>query len=381
MVQAVTNFNTRCRAIVGAAGFPIGIWVVAAGVVVATCVVAGRSPFRTDTWAYGDPALYVDIARRGYNLFPCGPAPTEWCGNAAWFPAYPWLVRWVGDLGIGIAPAALALAWLFDLGTVILLWATFLERRLSATAAVVLVYAAFAPGQAFDFAMYPLSMFAFLTVAYLWLVTQEHWLAAGLVGFVLVLVYPVSVAAPAAATVWILVGFTKAAWRERLRRITLAAGLPALSFGLLLAQFQVTLGHWNAFFLISAKYRNNPQDPLEPAFRAAAKLLGSPGLDLDKVPALQTLIVSAALFSVVVAAGLHRRTLARTDLMVVLWAIATWLLSQGTANVNLPRTEATLLPLALLVGLLPRRLGIAFAIAAVALVVPMEVLYLRNALG
>ncbi len=52
-----------------------------------------------------------------------------------------------------------------------------------------------------------------------------------------------------------------------------------------------------------------------------------------------------------------------------------------TANVTGHRADTALLPVAVLVGRLPRALAGAFILAAVALSFPMEVLYLRDVLG
>lgn len=357
---------------------PVGVWCVAAGTVIATCALAGYSPFHTATWSLKDAALYENIAGHGYTLFRCPSGAPGWCGNAGWFPAYPWLMRWVGDLGPGVDAAGLALAWLFTLGTLVLLWATFLGRRLGAASATVLLYAAFAPGQVYDYAILPLSLLAFCTVGYLWLVSRERWLAAGIAGAVLVLIYPVGIATPAAAALYLLVGRREVALAERARRVGLAIAPAAVSIGLLLLLFQETLGHWNAYFLVQAKYHHQLGDPLAPALDSIGSLFRSAPFSVGNVPALQTLVVTVVLGCVLVSVALRRRHAERADLLIGLWAVATWLIPASTTGLTVQRSQAALLPIALLVGRLPRLLAAVLIVVAIAVSIPTEVAYLRN---
>ena len=361
-------------------GLPLGVGLIAAAVVFVTCAFAGRSPFRIATWDYSDPQLYLDVARHGYSLFRCAPGAAEWCGNAGWFPAYPLLIGAVGRLGIGIALAGLAFAWLFTLGTLVLLWATFLGCELESGAVAALVYAAFAPGMVFGYAMYPLSMLAFFTVAYLWLVTRERWGWAGLAGVVIVLAYPVGLAAPAAVALYVLVCYGCDPVLVRARALALAVGPPVVAVGLLLLQFQLAVGHWNAYFLIQEKYGHQLREPFASIVHALTTLLHPGSFNLRGVSALQTLLVTAVLVSVLVVVAC-RRPLPRADLLLAFWAVATWLLPSATSHLAGHRGEAALLPVAILVARLPPRLQAGFVAAAVAVSLPTVVLYLRGSLS
>ena len=144
-----------------------------------------------------------------------------WCGNAGWFPAYPWLIRAVAAVGVDHATVALTLSWLFSLATVVLIWAEFCPR-VDAVAAAVVLFAAFAPGLIYVYAAFPLSMLAFLTVLYFVFLRRGNWASAGIVGCVLVLTYPVGFAAPLAAALGLFVAYREITLAERLRRIALA---------------------------------------------------------------------------------------------------------------------------------------------------------------
>lgn len=361
-------------------GPPLVAWLVATGVVFVTCVVAGRSPLRVSTWDYSDPQLYVDIARHGYTLFRCAPGASEWCGNAGWFPAYAWLMGAVSAvLGVSVAGAGLALAWLCSLGTLVLLWLTFLGARLEFATLTALAYAAFAPGMVFGYAMYPLSLLALCTVAYLWLVAQERWLASGFVGYLLVLIYPVGLASLVAVAAYIAVAYRREPLQSRARRIVLAVGPGIAAVGLLLAQMQLSLGHWNAYFLVQRKYGHQVREPFASLVHALANLVAT-AFPLGHVTAFQTLLVTATLLAVTVTVA-RRRSRSRTEVLLVLWALATWLLPASTSHLAGHRGDAALLPVAALVALLPRRLAVTLTVGAAVVSVPIVVLYLRGSLS
>src|SRR5205823_3482171 len=83
----------------------------------------------------------------------CG---ADWCGNAGWFPLLPWLAAAVhAPTGLSLVAAAVGIAFLFHAATLVLLWTTFLERRLTFGALGALAYAAFAPGLVFHESLFP----------------------------------------------------------------------------------------------------------------------------------------------------------------------------------------------------------------------------------
>jgi hypothetical protein len=72
------------------------------------------------------------------------------------------------------------------------------------------------------------------------------------------------------------------------------------------------------------------------------------------------------------------RRASRLDALVALWAVATWLLIEGQANLSVYRAEATLLPLAVLLRRLPLPLLALLCAVAVWLLVPMTELFVRS---
>jgi hypothetical protein len=64
---------------------PLLVALSALACVVIVAAALGHHPWDSSTWARWDSGLYEDIARNGYEVFPCEEEPDKWCGDAA-FP-------------------------------------------------------------------------------------------------------------------------------------------------------------------------------------------------------------------------------------------------------------------------------------------------------
>src|SRR5213076_505496 len=86
----------------------VSLWIAAASV--------HASPFDAASWAHWDSGHYLSIAEHGYDVHRCRagetPRPATWCGNAAWFPLYPWTIAAVHALGVPALEAGVAISWL-----------------------------------------------------------------------------------------------------------------------------------------------------------------------------------------------------------------------------------------------------------------------------
>jgi hypothetical protein len=354
---------------------PLAIWLGAAGVVLATAAVLRYAPFDSATWSRWDSILYEDIARDGYDLFRCpaGSELTGWCGDAGWFPAYSWLIGGLHLAGLPLRGTAVVVSWALAGATIVLLWATFLERRTGATAVAALVFAAFTPGVVYHYAVFPLSLLALSTIGCLWFLVRGRWLLAGAAGAVAVLSYPLGVVLFPVAAVWILLERRVPA-RERLRRVASSCG-PMVGALLVFALDQrLETGRWNAYYLVQEKYGHEWQSPLAAWWHAITTVSGAGAAAI----AVQTALVTVALGAVLVHAVARRRTLDRTDELLLLWAVGTWVVPLSQSVVALQRTQAALLPLAVLVARLPRRVLVPLAASAIPVAVLMEVAFLRG---
>jgi hypothetical protein len=232
----------------------------------------------------------------------------------------------------------------------------------------------------FDYAAYPLSLLALATSVHLALMVRGRWLAAGLAGLAAGLTYPLGLLIALSSGVWLLVD-RRAALRERLRRGAIVSGLTACGGAVLVLVQRAHTGSWEAFFLVQAKYAHSWHSPVTSLRTNIYDVrTASPLLQLSTVPPLQSLFLAFVLGCVLLALVLRRPRLQRNDLLIGLWALATWALPQAETGISRYRSEAALVPLAVLLPRLPRRVAILLALVAVAIAVPMAQLFLRGQL-
>src|SRR5256885_10528768 len=108
-------------------------------------------PFSAGTWTRWDSVFYLQIASVGYlpvehcrseSHYP----PTAWCGNAAWFPGYAWLIGAVAHLpGLAPATAAVWVSALAQIACLVLVWVLLDDTRQWPALAL----AAFFPGNVY----------------------------------------------------------------------------------------------------------------------------------------------------------------------------------------------------------------------------------------
>jgi hypothetical protein len=362
----------RARAESSALTIPLALWIGTVAAVVALAAAYGYDPFHGATWSRYDSIHYEQIARHGYDLVRCPPGvwkPGAWCGDSGWFPGYSWVVRVVHTLGVPLRGSAVGVSWFFAAATLVLLWNTFLRRRRDATALLALVYAAWAPGQIYDYAIFPLSMLAFFTVAYLWLLGRGRFVAAGIAGGVAVLAYPLGALLIPVSAVWVLV-------RRRAIATTL---LTAAGLGVLFVDQAAETGHWNAYQLVQRNYGHHLLNPAATTRDLLRPLVHWSHPELAHVgPALQGALVTLVLVAVLVYALARRRSLDRPDLLLLLWAVVTWIVPLSQSYISIQRSEAALLPVAAFLPRLRRGFVLVAAIAAIGVAVVMEALFLEG---
>jgi hypothetical protein len=360
---------------------PVSVWVVSTAVFLIACAVWGRSPFDLRTWNHGDASIYVSMARNGFQLFGCPGHTEKWCGNSGWFPGYPYLARLLSGPGLNPDEVSLALAWLFSLASLVLLWFTFLGRRVGWVSIAVLVYVAFGPGEPYHYATYPISMLVFFTILYLWFLDRGRWLAAGFAGIGVVLAYPVGSAILAGAAVFLLLVQRRVPLRERLRRSALALGPAVVAFGLYLLALQEAVGHWNAYLLVQSEYYHQLRTPLGTTYDALKTLFAPNPFRVQNFVSFNEILVVGALVCVIVDRVVRKSERTQTDVLVILCLLAGWLMATTQSHLTYSRGEAGLLFVAILIAKLKPALAVGFAVAAVALAIPMEVSFLHQFLN
>ncbi|HEY3921315.1 MAG TPA: hypothetical protein VGL76_04280 [Gaiellaceae bacterium] len=342
---------------------PVAAWVAATVAYCAVAVAKGYSPLRPVTWARFDSYQYLTIAHRGYFVEHCHPPDQkELCGDAGWFPGYSWLIHALGWLGLPPMQTAAVVAWFFALATVVLIW-----EAVGRTASVAVAFAAFAPGRIYDYALFPLSLVTTFSLLHLLALLRDRTVIAAVAGFFAALMYPAGLVLAVTSGAWLVL-------QRRYRDAVIVTTAVATAGGLIVFVQRLQTGHWDVYLRVQAHYHHRLQEPFGGVARAVRVVFEGFPFRIDAGPALQTVLVTAVLIATTLAA----RT--RSDLLIVLFGVGTWLLAESLTAVSNSRDEAALLPLAVLLPRVPRWLAAALLACAVWLTVPMTELFLSSRL-
>jgi hypothetical protein len=125
------------------------------------------------------------------------------------------------------------------------------------------------------------------------------------------------------------------------------------------------LGVWNAFWRVQAKYGHGLHNPLATlAYRFQA--LGADPIDPHAaIPAAQTLLVLIWVVTLAVVSLRNRKTLETSEVLLLVFLAAYWLVPLIAGRAALHRAESTLLLTVLLGRRLPVGVLLAFAAAFV----------------
>jgi hypothetical protein len=312
--------------------------------------IAGLNPFSAASYLRWDSVFYLDIAVNGYRpLTHCTAEthypPDAWCGNAGWFPGYSWIVGLLAHAGLRPEAAAVLIAALAQLGCLIVIWRMSRDWR-------CLMVAAFFPGNVYLAGAFPTSLFLLAALLCLWGMQEgRDW--------------PAAIAAAAAACCHPL-GLLLAPIALLRRNWRVALGAVA-GFAIVLGVMRAQTGDWDAYFKIQAHYGYRPSFGIDALLSRLKPLVNARYRDAKGLfGALQTLLVLAILVAVL----RQKREPIIKSYFVAFWAAPLVL----GGHLSLYRAEALLMPAALLLPSVP------FAIACIAISVPMAALFFTNVL-
>ena len=329
---------------------PVLVFIAVRLLFTAAAASVGFDGWRASSWRRWDSGHYLDIARKGYEYFSCarfGGRAQDVCGNAAWFPLYPWLLRPLLALGVGPETAGAVVSGAGALAFLVALWNAFLLRR-GLKGLLLLGMAAVFPGAVYQQAIFPTSVALLCLVLAGEAVSREAWARAGGFGALLSLSYVTGVLI---APVQALVAFART---RALRPALLAGGLAALGLVAVMALHQITLGHWDAFYWVHRK-----------GFPAMARPLQAfwdiiwPATDPTSDPRARLVAAQALTVAGLVALGLATAlAMRRRPDRVRLWAVLTTLVFWTTPlvvgrGVSLYRSDALAFPVLFLLVELP----------------------------
>jgi hypothetical protein len=303
-----------------------------------------------DSWVRFDSEHYLTIARVGYRFAPCAPdsayGAAAWCGNTGWLPGYPALVRVLAHAGLsweaaGVVVAAISHVLLLVLLSHLLREAPWAQRR------VALTLVALAPGQVYHHAVFPISLFTLLAVAAMAAAARGSWTASGVCGALAAGVYSTGFLLAA-----VLVTPALLQWKDKPRAwgALRAALLTSSGFIAALAVQWWSVGRWDAFFQVQAKYGHGIHSPAAPLAAALTALRES---SRDWI-AWQTVLVAVLIITMAIAIIARAYRPQGFDQLLVFFAATYWLFPLVVGGrISLYRADAVLLPCMFLARRLP----------------------------
>jgi hypothetical protein len=260
------------------------------------------------------------------------------------------------------------------------LWIGLLDRRATLANLLALSFAAFVPGHIYDHSVFPLSLASFFILLVFALLRRRRYTGAGLAGAAACLTYPTAALIAPLTAVWMLYVERGAPWGHRLRRAAQTGGLMALGLVAVLVIDKLAVGVWTAYFKVQAHYHHTLRDPFA-AWLDVVKPLRH-GVDgLASVPAVEAAFVAALVAGLLAHSAWRARRVDSLELLALAFALAVWLFPLSLQTVDIYRSDALLIPAALLVRRLPLPAAVGATAGAVALSVPMAEAFFVRVLG
>jgi hypothetical protein len=349
----------------------------------AVAVYGGESPLSAGTWTSWDSPIYVDIAEHGYQVTDCSPAEIQQgakaCGNIGWFPLYPGLMVPLIAAGFSANAAGVLVSTACWLALLIVLWNGLLLPAGGRSRLPALALAAVAPGAYYFHTLYPMAVTALLLTVALVCLRRERWLGAGLAGFLATTAYPAAALLAPVAGLWLLAIAPAPAWRERARRIALVCVPTVAGFVAVLAYAQIATGQWDGYFGVQARFHHGIHLPFANYVDLATPRLEGLG-HVSVFLAFQAWLTTALVAAVLYATWRRRGAVRPFDWLIVLWALAFWIVPLMQNVVAYYRTDALLVPVVVALTGLSRALVGTFAVAAAVVAAGMTLAFMQGVL-
>lgn len=216
-----------------------------------TAALTGLSYWTAADRMRWDARIYLSIASDGYESYRCRERfpdlPDVWCGNTAWFPGYPAVVRAVASIGMPYELAGILVSEAFFLGSLLVLWKLF-DQRLTWQSGAAMLAAAVFPGAIYFHAVFGISMCLFGLLLTVYAVRRESWILAALGSFIAFSTHMVGVIGVIALAASAAFGWRSFAWPQRLLRVGAASVIGALALPWALWKIHFDTGSWTIYW-------------------------------------------------------------------------------------------------------------------------------------
>lgn len=300
-----------------------------------------------------DSSQYISIAQSGYTYFPCNeldgayfPGKVLYCGNAGWFPGYPFALRPFIKIGIPAKAAGLVLSHIFLFAFLIVAYNIFCQKMTGRQSLACLCFIAVSPGSVYYQAVSPISMFLFFALTAVGFAFASRHVFAGAAGFVAGFTHPASF------LLALILGAAAAHCKKesvsKIRAALFAGGLTLAGFASAVAIIGLGAGTWNAFFKVQALLGLKSYNPFE-NLSNLLRCFNEKGLSGELFAAhAQTFVVFGVLiFCFAYFARKDTKPLPVSATFFLAFAAIVWTFFLCTSDaVYMYRAEALLLPLA-----------------------------------
>jgi hypothetical protein len=358
----------------------------------------GVLDFQAATWARWDSGNYADIAKNGYYIASCASqnrAPHgDLCSPAAWYPAYPYLGRWLSSAtGLSLDHAFVLIAHLAFVGVLYVIWLGFFRGRVTVRSATLLVMAAFFPGAIYFLASFPVSLLVCGLCLQIFCFLRSRWLIGAVFGALASLCYPIAVVLPITSAIWVLLAVRSrsrdagaADARAALagddgssadpvplgRQVGLAAAVGAIISSGTVAVFvvhQIVLGDWAASIHEQQKFGGTLYNPVLNWGHTVVKRnswIQVTYPETAKVIAAQTLLVTVLIATCVVLVAFVKKGRTVHDVGLLVMMAGLWLLPlSSNIETGLYRRVGPLVPAVYLLRRAPWPVTAALTFASV----------------
>lgn len=213
---------------------------------------SGHNFFTVEDHNRWDSGLYLSIAQDGYEMYRCGdrfpdsPRPDIYCGNAAWSPLYPMLMRIVSAIGIPYQLAGVLVTEAALIGAFIVLW-WLLGARLTPATALCMGIAAVFPGSIYFHAIFPVALSALGLLVSIAGLRANSWRIAGVGGAIAVAAHMVGAVMIGVLALSFIFAWRGEVLRSRLLKAAGATVVPLLALGWQAVLLRLGTGRWDAY--------------------------------------------------------------------------------------------------------------------------------------
>ena len=342
--------------------------------------------YTPENWLRWDSGHYLQIAKSGYEFFPCAGKfgypenAIEMCGNTGWYPGYPLLIKLFSYIYANDIIVAGVLSKIFFVLSLFLVLKISNINSISFRNIIYLCIPAFSFSFIYYHAIFPISSLVFFALAALYLYLEKKIWLTGLFCFFAVVFYPTGFLLPIVFGIVILL-HAHDNYKRKIIEFIIPASFGMLGLLLVFATFQYTVNDWEAFIKVQAKYGHDFQNPFLSVYNYFIQHIGLNQYNIKNFIQYQslTIIVSYILLTFFfIYYKMYRNNLyIWTYVYVTLYFLFPW--SVG-GDLSRYRAESLLFPFVFILKETKTQWLVAILIGLLCLGIPMSYLFFDGTL-